>query len=379
MKYLFPLIMTLVMITVLVASNIYISKRLGWIFSLDSLRLVHILVALVPVLMFTGLIGFSNSVSIAGHLLYSVAAITTGIVLYLLVSMLAIDVVTVFYKLKPALYGILVLGGTLLISAYGLWNATNTKLIFQEIGIKNLEREVKVMHFSDIHLGHFRGKAYLEKITNLAIAEKPDFVVITGDLFDGRIRLHSESLDPLREFKVPVYFVEGNHDKYSGVKEIKGLLRSVGVRVLENEVETFKDLQIIGLNHMAADSETRSIPPNPGDTSIERVLAEMEIDSLMPSVLLHHSPHGMKHVSAKGVDLYLSGHTHGGQLFPITLLNDLLFKYNKGLHAYKGTQIFVSRGAGTFGPPMRVGARSEVVLLTLQPEASSLSDLKISH
>ncbi len=101
--------------------------------------------------------------------------------------------------------------------------------------------------------------------------------------------------------------------------------------------------------------------------TIKEILSELDINTDKPSILLHHSPDGIKYANEKGVDLYLAGHTHAGQLFPVNFLNELLFAYNKGLHDFNGTQIYVSHGAGTFGPPMRVGTRSEITLLTLVP------------
>jgi hypothetical protein len=223
------------------------------------------------------------------------------------------------------------------------------------------------MHFSDIHLGHFRGKDYLQRLVDKAKSQDPDFVVITGDLFDGKIQLKLETLEPLKDFAVPVYFVEGNHDKYSGVHQIKDYLRKTDVHVLENEIDTFKGIQLVGLNHMQADNDTPSVPPNPSDISIKSVLSELIIDKDHPSILLHHSPDGIEHANLAGIDLYLCGHTHAGQLFPVNYINDLLFKYNKGLHKYKDTRIYVSQGAGTFGPPMRLGTKSEITLINLVP------------
>jgi predicted MPP superfamily phosphohydrolase len=87
-----------------------------------------------------------------------------------------------------------------------------------------------------------------------------------------------------------------------------------------------------------------------------------------PTVLLHHSPDGIQYANQHGVNLYLAGHTHAGQLFPVKYIAHLFFDYNKGLHDFKGTKMFVSQGVGTFGPPMRVGTKSEIVVITLKPE-----------
>jgi len=99
--------------------------------------------------------------------------------------------------------------------------------------------------------------------------------------------------------------------------------------------------------------------------TIRAVLDTLEIDARLPSVLLHHSPDGIEFAVKKGIDLYLAGHTHGGQLFPVNFINDLLFQFNRGLTNHNGTRIFVSKGAGTFGPPLRVGTRGEITLIEL--------------
>jgi predicted MPP superfamily phosphohydrolase len=177
-----------------------------------------------------------------------------------------------------------------------------------------------------------------------------------------------EELAPLKELEVPVYFVEGNHDKYSGVNTIKKYLAELGVDVLENEVTHFGELQIIGLNHMSADNKTFNMHASSEGPTIENTLASLNIFENKPTVLLHHSPGGIKYANQHGVDLYLAGHTHAGQLFPIKYIANLIFDYNKGLHNFKDTQLFVSQGAGTFGPPMRVGTKSEITVLTLIPE-----------
>ena len=119
---------------------------------------------------------------------------------------------------------------------------------------------------------------------------------------------------------------------------------------------------------MAADSNTFSMHANGKGPTIKSTLASLNLFPGKPTVLLHHSPDGIQYANQHGVDLYLAGHTHAGQLFPIKYLAHLLFDYNKGLHVFKKTRIFVSQGAGTFGPPMRVGTKSEITVLTLKPE-----------
>ena len=366
MKNVAPLLMSVLFLAILVGANIYLSRRFAWIFSLENRTWLHVLFAVLPVFTFAGMIGFSNAIGFFGGLLYGAAAIVTGTMLYLLLSLLVTDLARIFLQMKPFTYGMISFSLAISVVLYGMWNATNTRLNRVNLSIEHLKEEVRIMHLSDIHLGHFRGKAYLQKLVDMTMAENPDIVVITGDLFDGRVHLKQETLDPLRQFSVPVLFVEGNHDGYSGVEEIKGILREAGVRVLENEIVQLHGLQIIGLNHMPADEGAPSMHAGEHKSTIRKVLGEMEIYRGIPSVLLHHSPDGIEYAVDKGIDLYLAGHTHGGQLFPVNYINDVLFHFNRGLTNHNGTKIFVTQGAGTFGPPMRVGTRSEIVLLHLK-------------
>jgi uncharacterized protein len=365
MKNVAPLLMSVLFLAILVGANIYLSKRFAWIFSLENRTWLHVLFAVLPVLMFAGMIGFSNTTGFFGGLLYGAAAIVTGTLLYLLLSLLLTDFARIFFHLKPVTYGMISFSLTFLVVVYGLWNATNTRLTKVNLSIEHLQEEVRIMHLSDVHLGHFRGKAYLQKLVDMTMEQDPDLVVITGDLFDGRVHLKQETLEPLQQLSVPVLFVEGNHDGYSGVEEIKGILREAGVRVLQNEIIQVRGLQVIGLNHMPADDGAPSMHAGVNKSTIRKVLGEMQVEPGMPSVLLHHSPDGIEYAVEKGIDLYLAGHTHGGQLFPVNYINDMLFHFNRGLTNHNGTQIFVTQGAGTFGPPMRVGTRSEIVLIHL--------------
>ncbi len=302
-----------------------------------------------------------------GSLIYRTAAITMGMMLYLLISVLMVDLLRIFTGWTPQLYGIISLSMTILISLYGIWNSTNLKTSQIEIPIPGLKTGIRAVHLSDIHIGHFRGKAFLQKIVDRTNKLKPDVVFLTGDLFDGRIRLNEESIHPLRQIEVPVFFIEGNHDLYTGVRKIKSILRKNGIKVLENEVFNWNDLQIVGLNHMAADHNTVSMHAANDGPTIKNVLEGLPIVEKEPSILLHHSPDGVEYASRSGIDLYLSGHTHAGQLFPINYISELVFPYNRGLHSYNGTRIFVSEGAGTFGPPMRIGTKSEITIVKLMP------------
>ncbi len=368
MKQYIPILFFIAFISILVAANVYLTRRFNWYFSIESTKVLYTVFPPFTLLMFFGMMPLSNTTNTFGSLIYIISAITMGALLYVLLSVMLVDIVGIFTNFKPKTYGLAALAITLLVTGGGMINAWNIQVTQQEIRLKGLTHEIRAMHLSDIHIGHFRGEKFLQKIVKKTNKQNVDVVFITGDLFDGRINLTKKDLAPLTQLNAPVYFVEGNHDKYTGVQTIKAMLKDIDVQVLENEVTHFNELQIIGLNHMAADNKSFNMHASSAGPTIETTLASLNLFENKPTVLLHHSPDGIQYANQHGVDLFLAGHTHAGQLFPVKYIAHLLFDYNKGLHDYQGTKIFVSQGAGTFGPPMRVGTKSEITVLTLKPE-----------
>lgn len=362
------LILVTVFFAILIGANIYLAKRFAFFFSFEKATLFYILFPLITIFMIVGVMGATNSISFIGHIAFIFGAVLMGFILYLLLSTIFVDLLSLVWKTKPLYYGLLAISLASLVSIYGLWNATNLRLTEVDIPINGITKPIRAAHLTDTHLGHIRRGDNLRNIVNIINSKNVDVVFFTGDLLDGRIQLKPESMDPLAELDAPVYFVEGNHDEYTGVNAIKKYLRSIGVHVLENEVITWNELQIIGLTFMVADSNGISPHAKPGGSNVANVLEKLQIDKNKPSILLHHGPNGVKYANEAGVDLYLAGHTHAGQLWPATYVAKAIFEYNRGLHNYNGTQVYVSQGTGTFGPPMRVGTNSELTFLNLKPE-----------
>lgn len=368
MKQMTILIMMIVFFGILIGANIYLAKRFAFYFDFESARWFYVLFATTTIFMIVGVMGATNAVSTLGRVVFIIGAIFMGFVLYLLLSTILVDAVGLAFKTKPIYYGIAALSLAVFISIYGIWNAKQLKLTEVDVTIRGLKKPIRAAHLTDTHLGHFRGAKNLQNIVEVINKQKVDVVFFTGDLLDSKIQLKLESMLPLKNLDAPIYFVEGNHDEYTGVNAIKNYLRSIGVNVLENEVTQFGELQIIGLTFMQANGESESPHASPNGLNIKKVLGLMKLDSSKPTVLLHHGPDGIKYAKQAGVDLYLAGHTHAGQLWPATIVANMLFDYNKGLHDYNGTKIYVSQGTGTFGPPMRVGTDSELAILSLKPE-----------
>lgn len=367
MRNLIPLLALFVFLAFVVGVNIYLSKRFSWYFGFSHIGRLYVLFALGTVFMIGGLMAFTNSVSSIGRIVYLLASISMGFTLYLIMSVLLVDLVHFLVKAKPVIYGMTAILIASVVTVFGIWHSYNLKTTFVEIPIKGITNEIRAAHISDLHIGHFRGKNFIQKIVDSTKKLDIDVVFLTGDLFDGKIKLNREVISPFEQLEVPIYFVEGNHDDYSDPERIKQELRETGIIVLENEVVTWGEFQIIGLDHMPADSHAVDMHATLEHATIKDILPTLDFDREKPSILLHHSPVGIKYASEHGIDLYLAGHTHGGQLFPVNYIAKLMFPYNRGLYEYNGTKIYVSQGTGTFGPPLRVGTRSEIAIVNLIP------------
>jgi len=368
MKQFIPILILVLFLAFLAWANFYLAKRFTFYFDIRSARPLYFGFGVLTVFMIAGIIFFTNAEGPFANLAYSAAAITMGFLLYLLLSVAAVDLIRLLVKVQPKILGVVAISLAVTVTGLGVLNAMYKRVREVDITMKGLSREITAVQLSDIHIGHFWGVKTLQHIVDKTNTLNPDVVFITGDLFDGRIRLNKTNVEPLTKLKAPVYFIEGNHDGYSGAPEIKKILREIGVNVLENEVTHFSELQIIGLDHMRADNKSANIHASANKPTMKSVLNELDIFPEQPTVLLHHSPDGIEYANQHGVDLYLAGHTHNGQLFPFNFIVKMVYKYNKGLHNYNGTNIYVSQGTGAYGPPMRVGTISEITLFKLQPE-----------
>jgi predicted MPP superfamily phosphohydrolase len=367
MRRSFRYVFLIITLSILTGAIVYLSKRFQFFFSINSLGWLIVFFSLVLNGMMVGLFMLSNSKTIIMSLLYKLSALMIAFMLYLLPSVIAVDLLNLLLPVKPLVMGLVSMGLAILVVLIGFIRSYQIKTSKHNFAIPGLQKSLKIAHWTDIHLGHFRGRKFLQQLVDKTIRQSPDLVVITGDLYDGKIQLSTDVLTPLKQLNVPIYFVHGNHDVYSGLKEVFEVVNKSGVKILQNERIVFEGLQIIGLNHMRADDSTGGMHASGGPNTIQDVLNKIEIDREQPGLLLHHSPDGIEYAQDHGIDLYLSGHTHGGQQFPVTLINELLFRFNRGLHDYKGTKILVSEGVGTFGPPVRVGTKSELLLIELVP------------
>lgn len=302
-----------------------------------------------------------------GHLAVCVFSVTSGILLYLLFVMIIVDIIQLFTHWPAWLFGTIVAMLTSIICIGSIINASHPRIRTTSIELPQLRQNIRAVHITDTHLGHFRGKKHVQKLVNIINQANPEVVFFTGDCFESRYNMNQETLEPLRQIKAPIYFVVGNHDGYVGLDSVKQLMRQTGIQVLENESTEFGGMQIVGLDYMKADEEDANSMHTPtGKVTIKNFCETFSPSDSMPVILLHHNPCGGEYLEKAGVDLYLAGHTHGGQLIPLTWINNRLFQFNKGLYRFGNMQVYTSCGSGTFGPPMRLGTPSEITVLELQ-------------
>jgi predicted MPP superfamily phosphohydrolase len=222
----------------------------------------------------------------------------------------------------------------------------------------------RIVQISDVHVGPTIGHDFIEDIVARINALQPDLVAITGDLVDGSVPDLAEHVAPLAKLRARdgVFFVTGNHEYYSGADEwIAHLGTKLGVRVLRNEhvrIGGEDGFDLAGIDDASAHGYG-----NGHGADLHKALDGR--DTSRACVLLAHQPRGIDLADRLGVDLQLSGHTHGGQMIPWNFLVRLQQPFVSGLHKLARAQIYVSRGTGYWGPPMRVGAPAEITEIEL--------------
>jgi hypothetical protein len=253
-------------------------------------------------------------------------------------------------------------GGALLFSVYGFANASWVRVARVSVTLPGLPESWRgrcAALVSDTHLGHVRGYTFISRIVAMVRQLRPDIVFIAGDLYDGTKVEPKHLAAPWRNVSPPLgkFFVTGNHEEFSHPKQYVEALQQCGVRALLNEKIVVDDLQVVGVTYSTLTHPER----------LQSVLCSAALQANSATILLAHAPHHLSVAEKMGVSLQLSGHTHRGQVFPFTWMTSRIFRqYTYGLNRYGAMSVYTSSGAGTWGPPMRLGSRPEIVLIRFE-------------
>ena len=221
---------------------------------------------------------------------------------------------------------------------------------------------LRIVQISDLHIGDILGRPFLEETVRRCNGLRPDLVAVTGDLVDGSVRQILPTIQALGglQSRFGTYFITGNHEFYSGDVAWCDALTRMGVTVLRNRTVTLADgparLDLVGVDDWGERERARG-------WDLDQALRGRNPDH--PAVLLAHEPRAVSEGMERGIGLQLSGHTHGGQLFPITGLVTALWKYSAGRYQVGEGTLYVHRGTGFWGPPMRIGSPPEIAAITL--------------
>lgn len=262
-----------------------------------------------------------------------------------------------FHRMVEVMFGAAMVAGL-----YGVFNAGWTRITRATVRLANLPeawRGRRAALISDVHLGHVRNGSFLRRMVAKILSEAPDAIFIAGDLYDGTAIDARQAAEPLSRLTAPhgVYFVAGNHEQFGDDSKYLHAVAAAGVRVLSNEKVEVDGLQIVGVPY-------RNAAPVGHFASVLRAIG---LDRDRASILLTHAPDHPEIAEAAGVSLQLSGHTHLGQFIPWSWMARRIYRqFVYGLSRIGKMQVFTSSGAGTWGPPLRLGSNPEIVMLEFE-------------
>ena len=310
------------------------------------------------------------------RVMYDVGNSSLIILLYLFMLFMALDVVALVLHfvrpsggnfLRDSLPGTLcVLGFMVALFTYANIHYYNKVRVPMEIDTKGkVTRPLKLVLMSDLHLGYHNGRQEFAKWVDKINAEQPDLVLIGGDIIDISVRplIEEGVAEEFRRLKAPIYACLGNHEYYSGEPRAQQFYRDAGIHLLRDSVVTLPDygnLTIIG----------RDDRTNAGRKSVAELMKECQ-DPQPPilggyQLLLDHQPYHLERTAKAGIDFQFSGHTHYGQVWPISWIEDAIYECAYGELTKSNTRFYVSSGIGIWGAKFRIGTQSEYVVLTLK-------------
>jgi predicted MPP superfamily phosphohydrolase len=294
------------------------------------------------------------------HTLFAIGSVWMVFLLYMVLSLALFDILHLFIPaLQHRVLYALAITIPLMIYGYINYRMPQTSKITIDIDKPIEGGSYRMVAISDVHLGHGTDRQDLARYVDMINEQNPDVVVIVGDLIDNSITpVIEESM--LEEFKRieardGIYMVPGNHEYISGIERCAEHITSSGIVLLRDSiVELPSGIQLIGRD----DRMNRSRKP------IDSLM--MRADSSRPTVLLDHQPHDIAQSDRLKVDIHISGHTHRGQVWPLNLATDIIYEQSHGYRKWSHTHAYVSQGVSLWGPPFRIGSKSELLVIDIE-------------
>ncbi len=298
---------------------------------------------------------------------YTIAAVWLGLFSFAFFAALGAWIVrgaSALFRLgwQPQHIAYVMFGLAVCASVYGLLNSMRMRVRRVSVKLPNLPatwRGRVAALVTDTHLGHVRGYAFANRLVALLSRFAPDIILIGGDMYDGTKADARLLASPLEKLTPPLgtYFIAGNHEEFGDHAQFLDAVRGSGVRVLNNEKVVVDGLQLVGVHHRD------SVHPE----RFRAILRKADLDPAAASILLTHAPNQLPIAAEEKIGLQLSGHTHAGQFFPFTWITSRIYgPFVYGLKRLGDLLVYTSCGAGTWGPPMRVGTSPEIVLISFE-------------
>ncbi len=328
--------------------HLYVFLKVSLFLNIKNNGLFYILAFFTSVIIIPASIFIRKDNNLLTQLFYKFSGILLGIFFITFISMLFFEIMRLVYPVPEKRIIAAALIASAILIFYSVLNAKNTTI--ETVKISDFGKKIKIIQISDLHLSSNpfdKISEIVEQINSI----NPDIVIITGDLVSQDTPINDKTFEPLKNLNSKSYFITGNHEYYIGKEEICKFIENTGVKVLRDEVDFFKGIQIVGMDYRSDKAETRA------------VLSNLRIYEDKPALMLNHVP-----IDAKDqrIRLTISGHTHYGQIVPFNLIVRLTTKYLKGLYSLETGYLYVSPGTGTWGPPMRLGSKNEITVFDLK-------------
>lgn len=320
------------------------------------------------------------SLSLTNYILVWIGSFWLAAMLYFFLALLTLDILRIINHFLPFFPGVIaanyakakqvtalsITGLVAIVVIGGYINAMATKIQTLDLTIPkgaNGRKDITVVLASDMHLGTIIGRWRCDYLAEQIAELKPDLIVLAGDIVDEDLgRVIQQNLgEALRRLQAPlgVYGINGNHEYFGGVEKADRYLRDHGITMLRDSVVMVDgSICLVGRDDRSAGHHW-GIPRKP----LTELMAP--VDRNLPVILLDHQPFNLQEGAAAGADLQLSGHTHHGQLWPFNYVTEKIYEVSRGLKKIGNTWVYVSTGFGTWGPPVRLGNRPEIVKITL--------------